>query len=861
MVKFVLIFFLYLLLFNIAYAADYSCPVIPFDINNDGYDEIIAFTVDKKMWIYDKNLIAIYSIETKGLVNRPPAIADIDCDGKMDIIILTLNGYIQVFDAQTGILKKGFENLKIILYRYISPVIADVDGDNFPEIIVAGNQVYAYDYTGKLKPNFPYNLISEVEKPLGIIDYDRDGFKDIFVITQDKRCKIINVKKNVITDDLADMNYKMDIGNNYIIEDINNDSNPEICFLSVNRAPRQPSYFNFKSGLKSILTSTNIYSYNYIAGIAKINNDTYPRYIYTANSKEYGTGATTFISTSAYDEHTINYVSEYENNTSAIHAYPNFYLFSGYSSVFLDYNNDGKLDLISTGYNDGIYIFSYTNNEPDTFQKILALPFSGADMFAVTVGDINGDRNGDIICNDTQTIHIINTQSQSAYSPLPFNDILNSNNQFYIPPPVLITETTIITKGRRFSAEWRKPYYFDNYMFSYSLNNNIFSNYSTDTNIFFDNLADSDYLLRVKAINQNGRESLYPAAIKFAIDNKPPVVYFISPENNQIISPDWNIKIYVKDEHLNTFACYFKTTGEFEKFYESQISCETLTIPLPCFTGDTVTLKIRAEEINQNNFSETEITLSISSISQIITPTDDKLIMLSGGECSLRIFPQTVKYRQNIELRYAQLNNKPIDLYSPVFYLGPQNFVFNNPIELSIKYSDTIIPALRYTSQKTKEKQILQYSAAPQNAVLSLYYSADTLSQSIEKIFSANNNNIISGFVKKSGYYFISQDSPAFVSVSQFNTTASFLEITPRVVRSNSDMRFNFYLSASSAVTIKLFDLNGNLIKTFLKNQLFSEGLQQTVSFQLEDLSLSAGMYIVYFKTNFNEMKKVIFIK
>jgi len=190
--------------------AEYVNPAICFDINNDNKSEIIVASSDNSLIVYDNNLSVLKKIYTNGPVTSLPAIADIDYDGILDIVCWTSTGYLQAFDLSTGIIKTGFENIKVTNYqpRYISPVIADFNKDNELEIIVGNTQLYSFNNRGILNPNYPVNLISEVERPFILYDNNRDGYNDLIVCCQDKRIKLLNYKNNSAVGELTRLSYK-----------------------------------------------------------------------------------------------------------------------------------------------------------------------------------------------------------------------------------------------------------------------------------------------------------------------------------------------------------------------------------------------------------------------------------------------------------------------------------------------------------------------------------------------------------------------------------------------------------------------------------------------------------------------------
>ncbi len=97
-----------------------------------------------------------FPVSTNGEILNAPAIADVDGDGKKDIIVFSGNKIYAINDA--GSILDNFP-VTVPSYQTIlsSPVIADINGDGSVDIVAVTQEglVVAYDKTGKMLDGFP----------------------------------------------------------------------------------------------------------------------------------------------------------------------------------------------------------------------------------------------------------------------------------------------------------------------------------------------------------------------------------------------------------------------------------------------------------------------------------------------------------------------------------------------------------------------------------------------------------------------------------------------------------------------------------------------------------------------------------
>ncbi len=78
-----------------------------------------------------------WSFETGGPVFSSPAVADVDGDGSLEVVVGSLDNRTYCLDGATGREEWSFETGDAVVS---SPAAADVDGDGLPEIVAASRR-------------------------------------------------------------------------------------------------------------------------------------------------------------------------------------------------------------------------------------------------------------------------------------------------------------------------------------------------------------------------------------------------------------------------------------------------------------------------------------------------------------------------------------------------------------------------------------------------------------------------------------------------------------------------------------------------------------------------------------------------
>ena len=146
----------------------------------------IAFTAKNgQIGLVEFNGNQIWRNETNRTISRAPVIGDLAQDGHLNVISITDDGEIHVFD-DSGATAPGFPKATH-LSQSSQLTLGDIDDDGFLEIVfIAENKIYAFNHIGALENNFPIEINSEQtfsttpSSPI-LVDLDNDGTQEIIV--------------------------------------------------------------------------------------------------------------------------------------------------------------------------------------------------------------------------------------------------------------------------------------------------------------------------------------------------------------------------------------------------------------------------------------------------------------------------------------------------------------------------------------------------------------------------------------------------------------------------------------------------------------------------------------------------------
>jgi M6 family metalloprotease-like protein len=171
-----------------------SYPAVA-DVNRDGRLEIVVSSDQGNLIILDNtgNLLPSFNIFSAGSPLSNPTLADIDDDGYLDIV-LTGGGKIFAYHYNGVLLtdfpiliERGFED-----EFYPDPILTDLEGDGKIEIIVGSknNQLNAFKYQGHKISAFPLSVSQPIVSSIVITNLNDSDRFNLIARTSDNYCYV-----------------------------------------------------------------------------------------------------------------------------------------------------------------------------------------------------------------------------------------------------------------------------------------------------------------------------------------------------------------------------------------------------------------------------------------------------------------------------------------------------------------------------------------------------------------------------------------------------------------------------------------------------------------------------------------------
>jgi len=163
---------------------DIRSSSVPVDLDNDGKKEILQGSSDGYVYAFREDGTSqpgwpVY-IGPEPILSTP-AVADLDNDGFMEVVVASKNYYNLYAFNHDGTPLSGWP---VYAFAYFSgsPAIEDIDGDSDLEIVAGtvGATMYAWHHDGKAVSGWPKSVYNIEETPT-LADLDGDGDKEIII--------------------------------------------------------------------------------------------------------------------------------------------------------------------------------------------------------------------------------------------------------------------------------------------------------------------------------------------------------------------------------------------------------------------------------------------------------------------------------------------------------------------------------------------------------------------------------------------------------------------------------------------------------------------------------------------------------
>lgn len=312
-------------------------PII-YDVDNDDSLEVIVpSSCNPTTFCFNGKTGAVkWQTPTKGS-DSPPTIADVDNDGKPEILHGEFGGYVICINAENGSISWEIP-VDTNSWIQTAPTIVDLDGNGQLDFVVGtwnnvnkqDNKVYAYRGNNhSLLWSYPIGDV--MYHGTAVADLDKDGKPELVIGSYNDTLYCINGENGTT-------NWKYAASGGYIgapvsIGDIDNDGNCEVVFVS--------------GGVITALSNTGTYKWHYNGetsfrgvALADINNDVYLDVIFATD--EYAGHGGKVIALNGNNGTLI-----WSKDLSAHYGNPDFTFDN--APLVADFDNDDSLEVFIVG--------------------------------------------------------------------------------------------------------------------------------------------------------------------------------------------------------------------------------------------------------------------------------------------------------------------------------------------------------------------------------------------------------------------------------------------------------------------------------------------------------------------------------
>ncbi len=136
----------------------------------------IAFGTGTQLHLVNASGSSVFSKPIAASMAGSPAVADLDRNGSLDLIFVSLSGMLYAVD-QSGADLPGFP-VNVGVNFNCPPLVADLDADQQYEVLLHSyvNSIYVYNHNGSSLEGYPFITSYNGATPASLVDFDNNGY-------------------------------------------------------------------------------------------------------------------------------------------------------------------------------------------------------------------------------------------------------------------------------------------------------------------------------------------------------------------------------------------------------------------------------------------------------------------------------------------------------------------------------------------------------------------------------------------------------------------------------------------------------------------------------------------------------------
>jgi|GEM_PF-922468 len=170
----------------------WSSPAIA-DLNGDSYLEIVVGSDDGCIYCLNATGSLLWKYQTGNRIRSSPAVADLNDDGCLEVVVGSDDDYIYCLNATGNLLWK----YQTGSWVRSSPTIIDLDGDGGLEVVVGSDGIYCLNATGDLLWKYQTGVFAVWSSP-AVADLDNDGCLEVVVGSDDDYIYCLNATGSLL---------------------------------------------------------------------------------------------------------------------------------------------------------------------------------------------------------------------------------------------------------------------------------------------------------------------------------------------------------------------------------------------------------------------------------------------------------------------------------------------------------------------------------------------------------------------------------------------------------------------------------------------------------------------------------------